>query len=192
MTFTQAFNEDFVLQSLVAELVKKHNIQTIIETGTYKGQTTYYLASLVPNGKVHSTEISPTYLSEARQNLQTHGVSNVELYRGDSPILLPQILSAVQGNLFCFLDSHWLSPTPTLAELDCIKRSNIKPSVIIVHDVQVPNDDRYGFDSYSDFTYNYESLKPAFDSIYGEGNYVYSFPTAPSGANRGYIVVEVK
>lgn len=180
-----AFSRDHHLAAIFRELVIRHGILTIIETGTHYGASTVALAAMVPY--VVTIEANPRFYAEAAY---LDALTNVLRIHEDSPKVLAEILQAMNGTVLLFLDSHWHMPTPTPLELRAIAASGIKPAVIVIHDVQVPDHPELGFDSYPDFTYNWETIKPLIEAIYGPGGYTHCFNDKAAGAMRGALIVE--
>lgn len=181
-----AFSRDPFMAERFRELVDAHGIQTIVETGTYLGQTTVALAAMAP--AVVTIESNTGYYADASY---LESLLNVKRIKGDSPTIIGEILTSLEGPVMLFLDAHWKSPTPTPHELRAVAASGIKPAVIVVHDVQVPGHPELGFDTYDDFTYTWESLKPLMDAICGPGGYTHNFNDKAAGAMRGAVFVEV-
>src|SRR5687767_13182602 len=147
----KAFNSDSIILEQVKNLIREFNIDQIIETGTYHGDTTKELAKLVP--LVHTIEVNPAYQNTAQSNCK--GVENIYWYLGSSPdVLDKQLLPGNSKNLLIFLDAHWGSYNPLLDELKAIAKHGLKP-VILIHDFKVPGKD-FGFDSYGGQDYDWE------------------------------------
>ena len=116
---------------------------TWIETGTYRGSTTRYLAKKYP--KVISIEPSSTFHNYASARLK-HFV-NVELVFGRSEDVFENILKSTTPEVNIWLDGHYSdggtylgeSVTPILSELEIISKNNEKFSrfVIFIDDVRL-------------------------------------------------------
>ena len=76
---------------------------TWVETGTYKGETTRFLAGF--GRQVHTIEPEGNLYSAAVSSL-AH-LPNVEVHFGTSEELLPQILARVSENCNFWLDGHY-------------------------------------------------------------------------------------
>lgn len=182
------FSGDIYLQQHFSSLIEKYHIKTVIEFGTYKGDTAKQLSGMVEN--VVTVESQDNYYYEASRNLL--GRDNVKCYLGKSQDTLLKIWNEINGhpNYLIFSDSHWHKPTPTLGELFAIAQLNIKP-VIIIHDFFCPDHPEFGYDSYDDFTYNWQSVEASVHTIYGD-DFEIAYPTVVSGAKRGYITIKPK
>lgn len=64
MCYQAPFNSDLVSEAELKRIVKKFEIKTIVETGTFKGFTTKELSKLVD--EVYTVEISDEYYNRAK------------------------------------------------------------------------------------------------------------------------------
>lgn len=121
-------------------------IERIIETGTYRGTTTEWLASFgLP---VTTIEISPRFHAFARRRLRR--LPNVEVRLGESSEVLrafSQTLDDKAAATLVYLDAHWKDHLPLGEELEIIFSTFTNPYVL-VDDFQVPDDAGYEFDDY--------------------------------------------
>jgi len=120
-----------------------------IETGTFFGSTTGYLATLL-NVPVISSEIRSRYYHVARRILRN--LPNVDVRLQDSRSLLREV--ATDANLtgkrtFFYLDAHWYDDLPLADELDIIA-SHWPEFVAVIDDFQVPDAPEYGYDDYGE------------------------------------------
>lgn len=187
----KSFNGDCFLREEFRHLIQKYDVHTVIETGTYYGETTADLATMVDN--VITIESSDTYFSLASARL-AH-LKNVTCYFGSSPDVIRDEWINIQKlnkpNYMFFLDAHWTPPTPTPNELKMIHSHGLKP-VIIIHDFKNPNHPEYGWDYYKDFEYTYAAIATLLDNIYGKDGYEYYFNDLAAGAKRGVIFIAPK
>ena len=120
----------------------------IIETGTYLGTTTEFMAQAGV----------PVYTIEA--NRRNYGFSlarlrrkpNVMLRLGDSRGELRALFEGPlrcesDEVLFAYLDAHWNAELPLAEELEIIF-SRCPAAIVMVDDFQVPFDPGYGYDDY--------------------------------------------
>ncbi len=188
----EAFNGDKFLEKEFRHLIKKFDIKTIIECGTYLGQTTEKLSELVPF--VETIEVREDFYLQAESRLCT--LPNVTMHLGDSPKVLDNRLSTVKHKsptylrtpYMLFLDSHWSYPTPLKGEFEVIAKHG-KPAVICIHDMQNPGDPTMGFDSYKDQEYTFEAIQPLIELVYGKDGYEYYFNKEAEGARRGALFI---
>lgn len=179
-----AFNGDRHMLAEFRRLVRDHDIETIVETGTHLGATTCALAAIVRH--VHSIEANERFLREARMRL--NGQSNVSLHGGHSPAILKSLLPQISGPFLLYLDAHGDAGTPLLDELTVISESGLRP-IIAIHDFYVPGRD-FGFDTYNGQAYRWDWIASHVARIYGEAGFDYYYNSEADGARRGvaYIV----
>jgi len=99
---------------------------TWIETGTFKGRTTRYLARVAP--RVISLEPADELYRRAKSNLAAF--ANIELLNGTSEKIFPQLLPTLSGKLNFWLDGHFSAGatfkgdrnSPLYAELEEIEK----------------------------------------------------------------------
>ena len=139
------FDGDSLIKEEFEKLVKQFNIQTIIETGTYLGDTTIELSKMVPY--VYTVEANEENFDISQAKLSNYG--NVDCLFGKSQNVLKELLQncPVTKPLFFYLDAHWEDYNPLLDELIIISQ-HAKDSVIVIHDFMVPNHPEFGFDYY--------------------------------------------
>src|ERR1035437_8424196 len=105
----KAFNGDIYIKDEFYLLVAKYKINTIIETGTYKGDTTFELLNMVP--EVHTIESNQMYFNEAvdilNKDLENDKrLDGLHFHYGSSPEILSKILRDVKEPVLFFLDAH--------------------------------------------------------------------------------------
>jgi hypothetical protein len=177
---TEAFDGDPYIEEELWRLVKKWNIHTIIETGTFKGHSTEALADMAP--EVLTIEINPACEKTW---------PNVRQCIGDSVTLLPDMLLYATPPFLFYLDAHWLDHSPLLDELDIIATAWLKP-VIAIHDFFNPKHPEYGYDTWDIGTYRLELIEPSLEIIYGPDGWTHWYNTNAEGSKRGIIYVEPK
>jgi hypothetical protein len=132
------------------ELVDIFRFDVTVETGTYAGDTTGYLASRLQHD-VYTSEANCIFYSLARSRLA--GFPNVHCYLDDSrhflkTMLEPRLKASRSGRpVFFYLDAHWQEDLPLREEIEIVV-GNVDKSVIMIDDFRVPNDDGYGWDNY--------------------------------------------
>jgi|688.fasta_scaffold1042340_1 hypothetical protein len=129
---------------IIKSLGLNHNIQIIVETGTYLGQSTKFFAEEFH--KVYSIELDLQLYNYSKNKLRKR--KNVTLFCGNSKEMLPIIISDLTGPSIFFLDGHASGgltssgeePSPIKYELHILENfCFIKDSIIIC-------DDARGFD----------------------------------------------
>jgi len=181
--------EDKYVYAEIAKLIKEYNINTIVETGTYRGWSAKKLAEFgLP---VFTIEID-------KENFEMGGLflkdtKNVFRYLGSSPDVMDEILEErdLKNTLF-FLDAHWGEYWPIHDEILTMKKYGIKP-VILIHDFFVPDENgkaKFGYDVYKKQALDYNFVKPSIDTLYGgEDKYIhYCIQEAEVDAGVGVFV----
>jgi hypothetical protein len=120
--------------TLVRQLAADGSLETFVETGTYRGETTAFAASLFQ--RVVTLEIRQDFQDEAKANCREF--SNIEFVLGDSANKLDAVVEALEGPALFWLDAHSGGGyfgaddyRPVLAELAGITKSTFENVVII-------------------------------------------------------------
>ncbi len=161
-------------------------IEVVVETGTYRGVTTEWLAGF--EMPVHSIEIEPRFHHFARHRLRHH--PNVTLHLGDSPgVIGGELGASLEGrSVFAYLDAHWREHLPLKEEITAL--ANLaRDFVVLIDDFEVPGDPGYVFDDYGPVgACTLDFIAPALTPDVA----VYH-PTTPSrnetGQRTGYVVL---
>lgn len=164
--------EDKYLKLELQNLIEKFNIDTIVETGTYKGWSTNILAQT--NKKVITIEINEESYKKAKEFNSKH--SNIDFYLGSSQKVIEEVIPNGISHVLFFLDAHWGEFWPLLDELEMIHRKNLISPIIIIHDFFVPDEKgkaKFGYDKYKNTILNYEYVKSQIDKIYGKEKYIH-------------------
>lgn len=148
MSLTEAF---------LAMLARAFLTPFFIETGTYLGDTTIKASRHFKH--VYTIELSEKLYNDAKKRFKKF--QNIDLIQGDSCQILSSIIKKLKSPALFFLDAHFsLGPTakgnentPILAELEEIKKSGLKNSIIIVDDIRmfykpITSDEDCFFDGY--------------------------------------------
>jgi hypothetical protein len=141
------FNDQQERARLCEQLAALGGVQAVVETGTYRGTTTLFLARLFGT-PVHSVEINPRYYYYAW--LRTRSVAKLRLSLGDSLHFLQRLAcdpDVPKQDVFFYLDAHRLENLPLREELDLICHTWHQP-LIMIDDFEVPGDPGYGFNDY--------------------------------------------
>lgn len=179
----EAFNGDIHILKEFKRLIQEFEIDLIIETGTYKGQTTEVLSEICK--EVVTIEINGGYQAEAiRRNKMR---KNIIFLSGSSPQVLNTILPKYKDRkILMFLDAHWNKYNPLPDELKMIAKHEIKP-VIAIHDFKVPGKD-FGYDSYGGQAYVWGWIAEEVKMIYGKDFKQY-YNSEATGARRGVCYI---
>lgn len=124
------------------ELMEKFRFDCIVETGTYLGDSTGYMAK-ASGLPVHSGELNPSLHALAK--LRLRDVPGISLTNADSREFLRRLSESAgmaAKAVFFYLDAHWGKDVPLKAEIDFIA-SRWDRFVIMVDDFEVPWDEGY-------------------------------------------------
>lgn len=174
-------DKDFAEKLL--QVCKSLDVDTVIETGVYKGDTSSWFCDHFE--RVIGIEIDDRYIEDIRH--ATAG-KKFELITGSSDEVIRRL--HFKTRCLFFLDAHWYAHWPIFGELLSISEINlpVKP-VILIHDCKVPGRPEFGFDTWNGIECSYDTLKVRIDQIYGDGNYTIQYPDQPHGAGRGALLI---
>ena len=116
MNFHLPFNGDSFIANNFLKLKQKFNIENVVETGTYEGDTTIFLAKNFKN--VFSIECNPEAILKAILNIKNANV-NAHLIFGKSEEVFNVLLPKINNNtilIFCFKDSYVQEYTPSIGK----------------------------------------------------------------------------
>ncbi len=139
------FNGQRFRQTIFCDLVGACRFEAIIETGTFRGSTTLFMATKAPGVPVYTVEADPVFYGFAARRLRK--LPTVKLSHGDSRAFLRSLPLAGQQRAFFYLDAHWNEDLP-LAEEARIIFQRFANFVIMIDDFEVPGEPDYGFDHY--------------------------------------------
>jgi predicted O-methyltransferase YrrM len=143
-----AFNGQPFRQALFRALIRRLEPAAIVETGTYLGTTTEFMAETgLP---IFTVEAHQRSYGFARARLRRQ--RNVTLLHGDSRAALRTLFDGplrafVGRTLFFYLDAHGNDDLPLAEELDIVF-TRCPEAVVMVDDFRVPGDADYGYDDY--------------------------------------------
>ena len=184
------FNGQPSRQALFRALMRQLEPAAIVETGTYLGTTTAFLAETgLP---IFTIEANPRIYGYARAHLWRR--RNVTLLHDDSRAALRtlfdgQLRDVTNRILFFYLDAHWNDDLPLLEELDIIF-DRCQAAVVMVDDFRVPGDAAYEYDDYGSgrvLTDDYISAIVAKRRLVS--HYPYTPGRAEGGSRRGCVVL---
>lgn len=139
------FNGQCFRQLMYLDLAHFCKFETIVETGTYRGSTTQFLAQNSGAAPVYSCEYSARAFEFAKWRLRN--LQNVNLFNMDSREFIRDLKISRQSTTFVYLDAHWNADLPLQEEVELVL-GNFKNFVIMIDDFEVPNDTGYGYDDY--------------------------------------------
>ncbi|MDA9009203.1 class I SAM-dependent methyltransferase [Alphaproteobacteria bacterium] len=130
-----------------------------VETGTYRGDTTALLAD---NARfVHSIEPEVKLFEAA--SIRFAKFDNVEILKGTSEEVFPELLPKLSGDVNFWLDGHFsgsstfqgATDTPVVEELRSISANvrNFDKIAVLVDDIRLFDPRKEGFQSYPDLDF---------------------------------------
>lgn len=143
-------------QELVDFAIDLLGVDTFIESGTFRGDTTFAVKGKFR--EIHSIELSEPLFNEAVNRFKEF--SHIKMYRGDSGQMIRKIASEndlSQRKIFFWLDAHWCEASsvsgvaaqcPLLAELSAIKKLS-EESIVVIDDARLFLAPPSGHDRYS-------------------------------------------
>lgn len=168
------------------QILYRCGIRHIVETGTYRGTTTEWLATFkIP---VTTIEIDERNYYFSRQRLKH--CQNVFVERGNSVEVLTRLATQIDTSLptFFYLDAHWHDYLPLRDEMALIL-SHFSAPVIMIDDFKVPGQAGYKYDDYGPgkaLTAEYlEACLPPETHLF----YPATPPEQETGHPRGWVVV---
>lgn len=131
-------------QRMVTEILSQPHLTAIIETGTFRGTTTEFLAGF--QRPVYTVESHPRYYAYSRQRF-ARDAERIQIAYGDSRSFLRTLAdTGAIARPFCYLDAHWEQELPLGQELQIIFGA-WPDAVVMIDDFEVPGT-AYGFDAY--------------------------------------------
>ena len=186
----ESFNRDMIVADTVVQLVKDLNIDCIVETGTYAGKTTAFLAEEFPSLELYTAEVQFETFLIAEKNLKQF--SNCKQFCGSSEQILEKLLPTLTGKRVLFyLDAHWQDYWPLLDELKEIAKTHNNTCCIVIDDFQVPNRP-FKYDSYKNQPLNLQYVKQELKNIYTSPFSFYNDKTTrqPTAVGKLYCIPE--
>jgi hypothetical protein len=129
---------DFSIPKDIVQKIFQHKtIDNFIETGTYKGDSSFWAADFFKN--VYTIEIDQeiSKLTSERKDCP----ENIKFIVGDSREILAEVVKELRGNSFFWLDGHWCSGAggknnecPVLDEIRAIRE--ISDPIIFIDDAR--------------------------------------------------------
>lgn len=169
-------------------LVREVPFQNFVETGTFLGMTTDFLArtAMAHRARVYSCEIDDRHYAIAGRAVGN--LKNVHLHHGNSVDYLRSLSAELSQALnFVYLDAHWNDYLPLRDELSILR--GWKNTIVMIDDFKVPSDERFGWDKYDD---EREICLEHIDGTVGDSAvYFPDYPATAEGvaAARGYCVI---
>jgi len=153
-----------------------------VETGTFVGDTTKYLASRHPDLKVFTCEINPRWYALAKRFCE--GLDNIEFFLGESSLFLEQLRGTLEsGKTLFWLDAHWGDSWPLFGETKIV--STLPSYALMIDDFEVPGRSMFHYDSY----HGIKNCLAAHRGLLGDSCFIPDYDPDPSCKNpAGYGV----
>ena len=129
-------------RALILDVARKHSLLVLVETGTYEGETSYWLRRHFE--RIVTVELEPRLFAQARVRLSPY--ENIETIEGDSLAALPGILASLDSPALFWLDSHACTTksasggSPAAGELELILSQPLPSGgrhVVLIDDVRL-------------------------------------------------------
>lgn len=172
--------------NIVLHLRDEYKIESVIETGTYKGSTTIWFAENFTN--VVTIDTNVIYLNQCKGSFSKF--KNITAVCGNSGKELGKYIPK-EGFVLFYLDAHWGSYWPLLDELKIISEKCKDRAVIVIDDFQVPDRTDISFDSYNGVPLNWEFVESGVTACYSPGGFEKTIYVPPPGKepSRGRLIV---
>lgn len=154
---SNAFNGQVSKLDMFLEAVSSRPMRIAIETGTFRGWTTRFLAKRFQ--RVFTFETNQEFLDEAKVACAEH--TNVDFLLRDSGEIQQAWMQAglpADQIDFAYLDAHWEENCPLVAELDFVL-AHAPNAIVFIDDFQVHDDEAYGFDDYPTMTLKWDTIR---------------------------------
>lgn len=114
--------------------------RNFVETGTYLGDTTWEYRN--DFDRIDSIEVEPYLHEQAARRFR--GFNHITIHRGDSSVVLPEIIPSLRGKTLYWIDGHYSagitgagkSHCPVFAEIQAIFTLSRDPCVIVIDDAR--------------------------------------------------------
>lgn len=120
---------------IVLYLKSQLKAERFIETGTFKGWTSYWAAKHFK--QVKTIEFSAKIYNNTKEKFKS--IENIEFIFGDSRLILPKIIYSDSTNCIFWLDAHWCKndsygeedQCPIIEEIEIINKLNLDHAILI-------------------------------------------------------------
>lgn len=180
-----AFNGAPELGPFFATLKRDYKIDAVVETGTFHGNSTVLFSLLFD--EVHTIEVVQSTYDTTKELLSEF--KNVTCYLGSSDIVLKELLPELKDKKILFyLDAHWHSNWPLLAELEAISATHYDNCIIVIDDFKVPDRGDIPYDKYGAHECSYEYIKTKLNQVYSDYSIHYLIPRL-SAARAKFVAI---
>jgi len=152
-------HDDPILQKAFCLAVQAIGATSIVETGTFMGYSTSFMAEKFPHIPIHTCEINKRNFIISRNNLKKY--KNVTVHLGESPKILERLIKSksLGDRPLFFLDAHWLDNWPLEDEMRIITNS-LSKAIIMIDDFKVPDRPEFIYDKYGKKECSIELIGP--------------------------------
>lgn len=119
---------------LLSKLASEFGGNGIIEFGTSLGISTMFIASATSDTKVYSMEASSAVADIAKENLDSAGFTNYEIFTGDFDSVLPYVFEKCKNPGLVFIDGNHRKE-PLLRYISKIAEVTDRKAVIVIDDI---------------------------------------------------------
>lgn len=148
----QPFNGQARRMAVIWEIARTFKPTVGVETGTFMGSSTPYLATMV-EGEMFTIEIDKPTFNLATERFEKNGhQKNINLILGDSVHQIKKILNGLNPNedrVLAYLDAHWYDAIPTTEEIEALIHWG-GSWIAVIDDFKIESDSGYRFDSYGE------------------------------------------
>ncbi|MFE5489046.1 hypothetical protein ACFQ7Z_03655 [Streptomyces virginiae] len=162
------FGFDISKAVMVDELITTYQCDGLIETGSFLGDTSVYLARTYGEIPLWTCDIDPVFSQVAGHRLRPF--PNVRCEATDSPTLVREANERFTQPLY-YLDAHWEEEWPLSRELSAITHG-----IVIIDDFDIGHQ-RFSYDTYQGRVCGPDMLRPLADRVPG---YYTLNPEAPA------------
>jgi hypothetical protein len=124
---------------LIRSVARDHGLRVLVETGTYEGETTYWLRN--DFDRLVTIELEPRLYELANARLAPY--EQIRVVHGNSPQVLPDVLADLDRPALFWLDSHGCTTksavggSPAVAELELILAHPAAGHAALIDDVRL-------------------------------------------------------
>lgn len=140
-----SFNDSKENQTLFRKMITATKATVFIETGTWLGVTTEFIATQFPTiQKIYTVEVDPKHYKTSRERLKN--LPKVKQTLGDSTKFLESVPIDPNTVSIIFLDAHSGTQCPLPKELKILNKRITQNAIIAIDDFKVPNHPEFRFD----------------------------------------------
>lgn len=111
-----------IKEALVLEYKNKHQINTLVETGTYLGDMVW--AQRHEFEQIYSIELSKEFAHDASKRFKKY--PHIQIIQGDSGKVMENLIPQISEKTIFWLDAHFSGGTTARGDKDCPAAEEIK------------------------------------------------------------------